>query len=303
VAFRSAVAALAVLVLAGPGVAERLEGFSSLKIGPGVREAAMGGAGAAAAFGPQAIATNPAATAGIDRFGVTAAYTRWFLDTYHQSVFAARDLGFATVGAGVVNFSAGRFEYRTQPSDEPLGEFEPADFSFYLNFARRFGSMTDVGITGRYYFSKIVEHSAAGLGFDVGARVSPLAGLCIGASLVDFGKTMSYVRDVFWLPSRLRLGAGYSLRPGADLRLTGTVDGSYYIYREQPGLQAGVEFAWRELLALRAGYDPWAGASRLNFGAGVRVGFVSVDYALSPLRQDLGLAHRISVGLAARPSH
>jgi hypothetical protein len=113
---------------------------------------------------------------------------------------------------------------------------------------------------------------------------------------------MSYVREVFWLPSRLRLGAGYSFRSGTDLRLTGTVDGSYYIYQEQPGLQAGVELAWRELLALRAGYDPWAGASRVNFGAGVRVGFVSVDYALSPLRQDLGLAHRISVGLAARPS-
>jgi hypothetical protein len=36
-------------------------GFSSLKILPGVREAGMAGTGVASAFGPQAIALNPAA--------------------------------------------------------------------------------------------------------------------------------------------------------------------------------------------------------------------------------------------------
>lgn len=116
-------------------------GMSSLKILPGVREAGMAGAGVAAAFGPQAIALNPAANAGYDGFVATVSYARWILDTHHQSLFLARGFPALCVGVGFASYSAGKFEYRTRPTEEPIGVFSPYDFTAYFNLARPIGNM------------------------------------------------------------------------------------------------------------------------------------------------------------------
>jgi hypothetical protein len=292
---RSAVAILLVVTAAAAG--PRLEGFSSLKVLPGAREAAMGGTGVAAAVGPQAIALNPAAVADVPGFGVAAGYTNWLLDTHHQSLFAGRNLGWLSVAAGVTSFSGGRFEYRVKPTDEPLGTFEPMDLSAYIGVGRRFNRFVSGGVTGRYFYSKILEHSAAGVGLDLGVRVRPMSGLGLGASLVDFGKTMYYEREVFWLPTRARLGASYDFRPVEQLRVTPAVDGSYYIYQNKPDVQAGFELAWKDVVALRFGYDALAQSNHLSCGLGLRTGLVSVDYALAPLSYGLGVAHRFTVGI------
>lgn len=289
----TAVLFLVLTVAAG----SRLEGFSSLGILPGVREAAMGGAGVASASGPQAIALNPAAGAEVRGYGVTAAYTKWLLDTHHQALFAERNLRVMTVGVGVVNFSAGSFEYRTKPTEDPLGSFVSSDFSFYLNFGREFNRFVSAGLTARYFYSKVFDQDADGIGVDLGVRVRPLRGLVLGVSVVDFGRTMSYRREVFWLPTRARIGASYDYRPNGDLRVTAALDGSRLVYRSSSDVRAGVELAWRELAMVRAGYDLLAKSSNLSVGAGVRVGPVRVDYALAPFNNGLGVAHRFGIGI------
>jgi hypothetical protein len=288
---------VALAVAATPPAPQRLEGFSSLRIAPGVREAGMGGVGVASGFGPQAMAWNPAAVASVRGFAATACYTKWFLDTHHQSFFAARSLGFINLGAGVVSFSAGTFEYRVKPTEEPLGTFVPADFTFYLNVSRSIGRLLQFGITGRHFYSKIMDNSARGIGGDFGLRVLPFRGFTVGASIVDFGKTMSYKREVFWLPTRARLGASYDFAPLKDTRITPAVDGSYFIYGKQFDVQSGLEFVWHEMAAVRAGYDFLSEANPLSFGAGVRLKDFRLDYSLSPLGYDLGVAHRFSIGI------
>jgi hypothetical protein len=240
---------------------------------------------------------NPAAGADATCFGVATGYSRWLLDTHHQSVFAGRNLGPLWVAAGVVSFSAGEFEYRVKPTEEPLGTFAPLDLSGYVNVARRFSRYLSGGLSARYFYSRILDRSAAGVGLDLGVRAQPVAGLSLGASVTDFGRTLYYLREVFWLPTRARLGAAYDWRPDRRLRLSGTLDGSYYVYQGRPGLAAGLEFCWNELLAFRLGYDLGAPSNRLGCGFGLRVGWFNVDYALTPFDCDLGAAHRITVGL------
>jgi hypothetical protein len=286
-----AVCLLAGLAAAGP------TGFSSLKILPGVREAGMAGTGVASAFGPQAIVLNPAAGAGIDGFAAVASYAKWLLDTHHQSLFVSRNFSALCVGAGVSSFSAGEFEYRVKPTEEPIGTFTPTDFTAYLNLARPIGDMVQAGLTGRYFYSRVYDSDAAGFGIDGGVRVMPVKRLTVGASVVDFGKTMSYVREVFWLPTRGRLGVSYDVLPFERARLTLAVDGSYFLYSGVPGAVAGLEFAWSEVVALRAGYDFLSQANHLNFGLGLRAGMFRFDYSFAAMNLDLGGAHRISVGL------
>ena len=287
----------ALLLVLTVAAGSRLEGFSSLGILPGVREAAMGGAGVASASGPQAIALNPAAGAEVRSYGVTAGYTKWLLDTHHQAVFAERNLRALTVGVGAVNFSAGSFEYRTTPTDDPVGTFSPNDFSFYLNVGREFSRFVSAGLTARYFYSKIFDQDANGIGIDLGVRVRPLSGLVLGASVIDFGRTMSYGREVFWLPTKARFGASYDYRPNGDLRVTAALDGSQPVYWSSRDVRAGVEFAWRELAMVRAGYDFLAKSSNVSVGVGVRVGPVRVDYALAPFNSGLGMAHRFGIGI------
>ena len=257
----------------------------------------MAGTGAAAAIGPQAIALNPAASAGILGFAATASYAKWILDSHHQSLFVTRGYPALSVGLGFTSFSAGEFEYRIKPTEEPIGTFTPTDFNAYLNIARSFADVVQAGLTGRYLYSRVYNAEAAGLGLDAGIRLAPIEGLTVGASIVDFGKTMTYDRDVFWLPTRARLGASYDLAPFERGRLTLAADGSYFVYSGKPGAAVGLEFAWSEAVMLRAGYDLLSEANHLNFGLGLCAGVFCFDYSFGALNFDLGGVHRVSVGL------
>jgi len=271
-------------------------GMSSLKILPGVREAGMAGAGVASAFGPQAIALNPAANAGFGGFAATAAYAKWILDTHHQSLFVVRGFPALCVGAGFASFSAGEFEYRIKPTEDPIGTFSPYDFTAYLNLARPIGGRVQVGLTGRYYYTRIYDEDASGIGLDAGVRVNPFKRLTLGASVIDFGRALYYVRDEFRLPTRFRAGASYDLVPFERGRVTLTADGSYLTNSKATGAVAGLEFAWNEALALRAGYDFLSEANKLNFGLGLHVGRFRFDYSFAAMNFDLGGTHRVSVG-------
>jgi len=274
-------------------------GFSSLKIVNGVREAGMGGTGVASAFGPQAIAINPAAGAGISGFDGVASYSKWLLDMHHQSVFVARGFPALSISLGLVSHSDGQVEYRTEPTDSPIGTFTPTDFTGYVNLARSIGSKVQVGLTGRYFYTRIYDYDAAGFGVDGGVRVTPIQRLTVGASVVDFGQTLYYVSEEFWLPTRGRLGVSYDFLPFARTRLTLSADGSYFFYSGEKGAAAGLEFAWHDQVALRAGYDFLSQANHLDFGLGLRAGRFRFDYAFAPMQFDLGGAHRVSIGFGS----
>jgi hypothetical protein len=258
----------------------------------------MAGTGVASAFGPQAIAVNPAAGAATNGFAATASYAKWILDTHHQSLFVARSFPAMCLGVGVTSFSAGQVEYRINPTEDPIGTFTPTDFSAYVNLARPIGRMVQVGLTARYFYSRVYEDDAAGLGLSGGVRVMPIDRLTLGASIVDFGRKLYYVQEEFLLPTRARLGASYDIVPFDKGRLTLTADGSRFLYSNVNGAAAGLEFAWNEVVALRAGYDFLSEANHLNFGLGLRAGLFHLDYSYAVMNFDLGGAHRISVGLS-----
>ncbi|OYD15856.1 hypothetical protein CH330_04515 [candidate division WOR-3 bacterium JGI_Cruoil_03_51_56] len=273
-------------------------GFSSLKILPGVREAGMGNVGVACATGPEGMVWNPAASSGIRSFAASASYTKWFLDTNQQSVFVVRNLGFMHLGFGVASFDAGKFDYRTEvPAEEPLGEFEPREFSFHLNFSRSFGDITDIGISGRYYYSKIMDRQAHAPGVDLGMRLLPMNRLILGASVVDFGKNLYYYEESFRLPTRGRLGAAYQYCLGNKVRLNLAGQSSFFFYTRTLNLRAGTEFTWARVASLRAGYEWLSDRSRLSLGLGFLLSQFHFDYSFTPMNDNLGAAHRISVGL------
>lgn len=270
-------------------------GMYSLKVMPGPRAAAMGGAGVTL-DGPQGMAWNPAAGAGVSAFSIQAGYGRWLLDSHQEAISLVRGFSFLNVGLGVTAFHAGAFEYRTEvPTEEPLGTFSPAEYAFQLNLSRRFG-IVDAGLSGRYYYAKTMEDEASGPGIDAGVRVRPLDGLELGASLTDFGTNLAYIRESFRLPTRARLGASWRRCVGSQLDVEVAAQGSYFVYTGGVNVGGGVELGWNRAVFLRGGYE-WLGArGRPTCGLGVALGDFRFDYALGALNDGLGVSHRLALG-------
>ncbi|MCR4422979.1 MAG: PorV/PorQ family protein [candidate division WOR-3 bacterium] len=286
------------------GANDRQVGCVWLTIPVGTREAALAGAGTATSLGPQGIFYNPAATANTPPFAAQVEYTKWFLDTHHQSLFIARDFRHFALGLGAVSFASGKFDYREEiPTEEPLATFSPLDLTGYINIARCFAPWANAGISARYFYSKVLNNELSGFGFDIGARFKPRKNLSAGIAVVDFGRTLSYKYQLIWLPTRLRCGIGYNLPFGKNSLLF-VADGSYFFYSQKFQAQLGTEFRLGDILSLRTGYDPLNPGNRLNFGIGVAVNRFRFDYTFAPLGFGLGTAHRFGVayGIAAAES-
>ncbi len=276
--------------------AQRKEGCAWLKIPVAAREAALAGSGTAAATGPQGLSYNPAITARLSRFSAQVGYTKWLLDTQMQSLFISRELRPFSLGIGLAIFSGGKVEYREEiPTEEPVATFSPLDLTAYLNIARSLASWVDAGISVRFFYSKLLNSELSGWGGDIGARFHPLNNLQLGVAVTDFGQTLFYEQEVFWLPSRLRTGIGYTVPFGKNTLLVVT-DASWFFYSKKFALQSGIEFTLGKFLSFRAGYDPFNTVNHFNFGLGLTTSKLRLDYAFSPLGLNIGTAHRLGIG-------
>ena len=145
------------------------------------------------------------------------------------------------------------------------------------------------------------EHSAFGLGADVGIRGIPFARVPLNLGLA--------VRDVFgtvlmWDSGRseviapnVRFGTSYALQlPSLEATIVPAVDIAYHFenFGDSDGakLHLGCEYVVRNLVALRVGQDD----DRLTFGGGIKFKPLSLDYAFIG-HDELGESHRVSVNI------
>ena len=224
---------------------------------------------------------------------------------------------------------------RNQPRPHPeehITSFSAADAAFFASYARRVRKDLAAGATAKIVRRSIGDFADAwGYSFDVGAlyrRGAFLAGLNLQdaagmrqswtvnrdllANIEDiFGQTIPKGGVETVLPV-LRLGSGYLLTMGAHrIALAADVDMAFEGRRAwalntggvsyHPRL--GVEYAFREVVALRAGCTDilksgtggWDAAPTV--GAGLQLGRLAFNYGFgnfAGLASDLGYTHRIS---------
>lgn len=271
-------------------------GFASLKIGIGSRECGMGSVGTAAALGPQGIYWNPALSGWARRFEASFSYADWFLDMNKSAVFAVRPTPLFALGLGATVFNAGKVEYREdRPSEVPIGTFNPFDYSLYLNLSRMVEPWLSLGVSGRYFYEKILDRSASGFGTDLGLAYEPLPRLKVGAAIVDLGSSLHFEFADFVLPTRGQAGLSYTLPLGRS-ELTGAADLGYYFFDERLLANVGAEFVLNRVLALRAGYRFLDPTGHLSVGLGFKVKGLRLEYSLSPYDLGLGTTQRLALG-------
>lgn len=272
-------------------------GLTSLKIAPGAREAGMASTGVASAQGPQAIYFNPALISSYHNFLLNLYYARWFFDMSHQAIFVMRPTKIFNIGLGVVNFSYGAIENRAEnPTDEPLGYFNPQDYSFFLTLSRALDNRTAIGASGKFYFQKILDKTVTSGGADVGLKFLVLPEMALGVSIINFGPTLRYSREKFWLPTEAKIGIGYDL-PLGNQQLSGAIDIGYFPYDKKISAGVGTEFVFNNSLFVRFGIRPFSETNKITTGLGFKLNNFRVEYSFAPYTYNLGTTHRFAIGI------
>ena len=302
-------------------------GNEFLTIGVGGRQLGMGTAGLSINCDVASAYWNPAGLAGLkeaefmlqhdERYGELvnfdyAAFAMPFFDDYVHALSVIRlgvdgipDTRNALIdfdGNGILdNFD--RIDY------DKVTYHNASDWAFIYTIAKNDTSLFSYGMNIKFIYRDLMESSAMGVGFDVGLIYSPIDKLFLGAAVQDV--TTTYLG---WdtgkkelIPPTLKLGAGYYFEmfngifsPAVDFNFR--FDNRKYSSMAAIGpitidIIPGVEFVYKSIVALRAGYND---TKQVTLGLGLKVYRLSLDYAFAKFSSEennLGNTHRISLKL------
>ncbi len=301
-----------------------------LKLNVGPRAIGMGGAFTAVSDDITALYWNPGGTASIVSNEAFFNHTALYADIRHDfAAFATNLSGLGTVGVFASVLSMDEMAVRTIENPEGTGEFfDYSTLVLGLNYSRFLTENFAIGFNVKYISENLWHMNATGLAVDIGTlyKIPVMNELRIAASISNFGTKMqlsgidatvifpsgssgnNYINsnielDKFDLPLLFRFGLSADVIKEESSRLTAAVD-AIHPNDHTEYLNTGLEYAWNEIIHLRAGYnslfekDSEKGLT-LGFGLYYRIVDlvkVKLDYAY----QDFGRlkdVHYFAVGI------
>ena len=202
----------------------------------------------------------------------------------------------------------GIFDDDNRPDYNKITYFSAADWAVYLTYSKQSSSDFFYGANLKLVHRAIAEHSATGIGFDVGVLYSPFTDFFFGVNAQDITTTLvawSTGRNELISPT-VKVGSTYFLELlGGRFAPTLDVDFRFENRRSASTVHlgpvsadphVGLEFDFQKTVALRIGYND---IRQLTFGAGVHLRKLDIDYSFARFggTDDLGNTHRISLRL------
>ena len=283
-----------------------------LMIEPSARVAAMGNAGSTAWDGALAAYYNPGALGYLEGSDAAFTHSPWLADIAYNHAAVALRLGPNALLLSVTSLDSGEMEVRTV--DQPLGtgeRFDVRDLAIGVGYGRRITDRFAAGAQVKLVQETIWHTTLTAVGIDVGVLYQLPLNAYLGASIANFGARSSFdgrdlrirydqdpdafgdnsnlpaalVTEEFPLPIFFRVGVGVPVQLGADHRVLVVAD-AYQPSDNSNSVGLGAEWAFRDLLFLRAGYENLFmedAEGGLTFGGGLQYalsGFgLGFDYA------------------------
>ena len=327
------------VLFARPAMAQKVGSTSMqfLKVLPCARATALGEAYSVWASGAEAVFWNPSGLALIDGQEISTTYIDWLFDTRQGAVSYARSFGsLGAFGIQVQYVDFGIFEettnarpYITDPNGPGLTgrTFRPFSYLIGITYARNLTDRFSLGLAAKYAHESLfngqnvtaivsqgifesVRTWANALLFDFGIRYNTgFRSIQIAASVQNFGPDVKYARESNPVPLLFRFGAAADLvgtnalllDEESENRLRAAFDLFHPNDYSQQG-HLGMEYEFRGLIALRAGYKFNYDYEGMTLGGGVKHAFsgilLSLDYSYGSVGTYLGNVQRISVGVA-----
>ena len=301
-------------------------GASELLINPWAASSGWGNAGMASVHGLDAMFGNVAGITSCNRIDLNFTHTWWLLgvgnDTRISSAGVLARVGESTVlGLSFMSFSIGAIPVTTVESPDPgqSGTFKPNLMNINLAFAKSFSNSISGGFNLKIISESIKDMSGVGVALDAGIQyvTGPYDNVHFGITLKNIGPTMKFSgdglslkvfmdhnsqqqftmvqrADEFELPTQLSIAAAYDFLFAETNRLT--VAGNFCSNSfTNDQFTLGLEYAWKEILLLRAAYTYekgiWSGieSEAMNINRGLSAG-LSVQAPLSKDENGLKLA-------------
>ncbi len=279
----------------GPGTTSA----SFLKIDPGARTAALGGAFVAIADDPTAIQFNPAGPAQLVYKELFLSQTFWFQGINNAFIGYVHPLNDQPLSLGVnLNYLYMDDLIKRDITGNGTGEkFGAYGSAATFNISTRVLAPLYLGLNAKIIEEKAYTHSALSKAIDVGILYKTRL-VSLGASAQNIGTPLKLYETKFALPVNYKYGLGIYPLPnlviGIDINQPLDNKRSYH---------TGLEYWLFNALALRAGYTTQKTANTgtgLSGGVGIRDPnwtALQIDYAYVSYG-DLGLTHRISLKLS-----
>jgi hypothetical protein len=194
----------------------------------------------------------------------------------------------------------GSFEGR-DASNNPTGTFSANSFAIGLHVAQQLGGVVTIGAGAKSVNDKLGDATGSGFTFDGGIMAHKEVmgvGVGVGVAAQNMGGTMTYAGESYDFPSNVGVGGSLShAKSGLSAALDLNFPKAYF-----KDARAGVEWKWKESLALRAGYrkvggedeDPSTGPT---FGVGAGRGGFWIDYGYIVSGTGGSGEHRVGLAL------
>jgi outer membrane protein OmpA-like peptidoglycan-associated protein len=290
--FASLVVLAALLGAAGTGTSV----MPVLRIEQGVRLAAMGGAGIAAAEDASAIYWNPAGLGRVLGNCYAISHHQWFAGIKDEIIHAALPSGQGAFGLGLVYSGEPGIEF-WDANNAPGDTFRTWDVALSVGYGFEVARNYHVGATAKGFYQNLYTSGGYGGALDIGFACRPLPSLSLGAVARNIG-VATYGQGIEQMPLEAGVGGSIVLGP------VNTLVDIILPIDNAASLRVGAEYKPVPELAIRLGYrtgpedlGTLGALSGLTAGLGVDVGLLSLDYALTPYGK-LGMAHRIGLEAA-----
>ncbi|MCK5075379.1 MAG: PorV/PorQ family protein, partial [Calditrichia bacterium] len=300
-----------------------------LKIGVGARAMGMGETFVAVANDASTLYWNPAGMTNLEKTSLIASHSMWFADIYHDYVGIVIPKGSNYIGVSAIALNTGEEEITTIEEPDGTGLYYDVNMiALGLSYARKMTDRFSTGITVKYVSERLHNVTAQTMAFDIGTYLrTGYHGLVIAMNISNLGGKMQLEgRDLiaiantggnneidarfktqpYPLPLNFRVGVAMDVIGGFDpfmqsekSRFTIAIDGNHPNDNTER-INTGIEYAYDEMLFVRAGYkinydvEKWAFGGGLKFNVGQKI--MSVDYAMVDYG-DLGMVSRFSLEL------
>ena len=258
-------------------------GAPELLINPWAASAGWGNAGMSFVKGVEAMFGNVAGLSGIKSLDLNFSHTDWLKGSEVKvSAFglAVRVGESSVLGLSFFTLNPGTIQETTTDSPEGagLGTFKPSLMHINIGFAKTFSNSISGGFNLKIISESIKDMGGVGVALDAGIQyvTGPFDNIHFGITLKNIGPTMKYSgdglsykafltqgttqqftivqrADEFELPTQLSIAAAYDWIMAENNRLT--IAGNFTsnsFTKDQ--ITLGLEYGWREILLVRAGY-------------------------------------------------
>lgn len=291
----------------GEGVGTTTASF--LKMGVGARAIGMGGAFVAISDDANATYWNPAGLTQIKSPEISGTHNQWFEDIRSEYISYVKPLSGKLVGvAGVdiIYMTVADIEKRDAAGDK-AGTVKVNNLAYALSYGYELNSTLSVGAKLKGIFQEYGDDKGNGVAADVGLLwIQPVIKeekLSFGLNVQNIGPKIKTASEKEKLPFNIKGGIALT-SPKRGVILAADMDKPV---DNKMRLHAGIEYAFRKIIALRFGYQD---VGDLGSGSGFTAGcgfkgyeteefnnvLIQFDYALVSFG-DFGYTHRFSLAV------